>query len=580
TPMQIGRRRTFIGYHQVANQKGRWEHASLDKRTVVKLDEGLEGEAMNRRDFLEQLAGVAGASTLMGFPELLRAADGMDGTGAGKRKLPNIILFLVDDLGWGDFGCYGNTFHETPNIDKLARDGVKFTRAYAGAPICSASRASIMTGQFPGRLHLTQWIPGNYYPHKKLLEAPSLDHLPAGVATIASELKAVGYRTGSIGKWHLGGTAEQLQAEEHRTRPTDPKKPYVRDYVPTGSDAGKSFLPEDFGFDFNVAGDVHGSPAGPNHYFGPFDYHNLHGYTEQDLLTEVLTTKMDAFLTDSAKKPFFLYLAEYAVHIPLQERTALVEKYRRKNGGKDEPDPTYAAMVESVDVALGKLRDKLEKLGIADETVILLTSDNGGLGYQGHRLHRVANNGGLRAGKGFLYEGGIREPLIVYWPGVTKPGTVTDVPMLFTDFIPTALAIAGGPAPKQPCDGLDISPVLRGVSSLERDALYWHFPHYSDQGGTPTGAMLEGDWKLIEFFEDGHLELYNLKQDPGEQYDFSSTYDGLAATMHGKLVAWRQSVGALMPTPNPDYNEKLADVYVGPIGCSAAPNAWTPCVED
>lgn len=536
---------------------------------------------MNRRNFLGHMASFAGASTLMDLPKLLQAAQA---TGAQKRKLPNIVMFLIDDLGWGDLGCYGNTFHETANIDKLAHDGIKFNRAYAGAPVCSPSRASIITGQFPARLHLTQWIPGNTYPNKKLLEAPSLMHLPAGIPTIASELKALGYRTGSIGKWHLceeAGKPPVVKTEEAAG------EVYQQGHKVTSSTAIHAsagdqtmFLPENFGFDFNVAGDWHGNPGPPNHYFGPFHYHNLEGYTKQDLLTDVLTTKMDEFLTKSFKEPFFLYMAEYAVHMPLQEREALIEKYWKKNGGKDEPDPIYAAMVESVDVALGNLRNKLEELGLANDTIILLTSDNGGVGFQGKRLHFVANNGGLRAGKGFLYEGGIREPLIVYWPGVTTAGTTTDVPVMFTDFLPTMLSMVNGSAAKLPCDGLDLSPLLRTGSSLGRQALYWHYPHYSDQGGTPTGAILEGDWKLIEFFEDGHLELYNLKVDPGEQYDLASTFDDRAAAMHASLVAWRKSVGALMPTPNPDRNPAQEEKRVGLIGCSAAPNPQTPCIED
>ena len=536
---------------------------------------------MNRRNFIGQLAGLAGASTLLDIPQLLHAAQAV---GAEKRKLPNIVMFLVDDLGWGDLGCYGNTFHETPNIDKLARDGMKFTHAYAGAPVCSPSRASIITGQFPARLHLTQWIPGNTYPNKKLLEAPSLTHLPIGIPTIASELKALGYRTGSIGKWHLCGEVGKSSAgrtgkatgedgkQGHRAKSSTTLSASVADNT--------RFLPENFGFDFNIAGDWHGNPGPPNHYFGPFRYHNLEGYTNQDLLTEVLTTKMDEFLTESAKGPFFLYMAEYAVHMPLQEREALIEKYRKKNGGRNEPDPIYAAMVESVDVALGNLRDKLEELGLSNDTIILLTSDNGGVGFQGKELHFIANNGGLRAGKGFLYEGGIREPLIVHWPGVTTAGTTTDVPVMFMDFLPTMLSMANGSAPKQPCDGLDISPLLRTGGSLGREALYWHYPHYSDQGGTPTGAIHEGDWKLIEFFEDGHLELYNLKEDPGEEYDLASTFDDRAAAMHARLVAWRKSVGALMPKPNPERNGALEGKRVGPIGCSAAPDATTACIED
>jgi arylsulfatase A len=490
----------------------------------------------NRRQFITGLAGAAGGALL---PNVLSKA-------ARSGKRPNIVFFLVDDLGWGDLGCYADTFHESPQIDRLCAEGLKFTNGYAGAPVCSPSRAAIMTGRFPARLHLTQWIPGTIYPHKKLLEAPTPRHLDLSVPTIAELLKRAGYQTGAIGKWHLGGDG---------------------------------YLPENFGFDVNVAGDFHGAPGPPNHYFGPFQYHNLTGYTKDDYLTEVLTTKLEQFISQAAPKgPFFLYMAEYAVHIPLQAREALIEKYRRKNGGKDEPDPVYAAMIETVDTALGTLRATLDRAGVADNTIIVLTSDNGGVGFQQRRLHRIADNGPLRAGKGFLYEGGIREPLIVYWPGVTKPGAVCDVPVVGMDFLPTILSMVELGSAPAPCDGLDISGLLSGGSSLNRDALYWHYPHYSDQGGTPSGAIREGDWKLIEFFEDGHLELYNLALDPGEQYNFASSFADKAYDLLQKLQNWRASVNAAMPRPNPEYNPSEAELRTGPPGCSWNPRA--ACLED
>lgn len=490
----------------------------------------------NRRQFITGLAGVTGLSLV---PDILLEAP-------RPQKRPNIVFFLVDDLGWGDLGCYADTFHETPNIDRLCAEGLKFTNAYAAAPVCSPSRAAIQTGKAPARLHLTQWIPGNIYPHKKLLEAPTPDHLDLSVPTIAEQLKRAGYQTAAIGKWHLGGDG---------------------------------YLPENFGFDVNIAGDFHGSPGPPHNYFGPFHYHNLTGYTDQDYLTDVLTSKLEQVITQAAPKgPFFLYMAEYAVHIPLQARQALIEKYRRKNGGKDEPDPVYAAMAESMDTALGTLRATLERSGVADKTLIILTSDNGGVGFQQRNLHRIADNGPWRAGKGFLYEGGIREPMIVYWPGVTKRGAVCDVPVIGTDFMPTILSmVEAGPAPS-PCDGLDISSLFQGGTSLERDALYWHYPHYSDQGGTPSGAIRQGDWKLIEFYEDGHLELYNLALDPGEQYNFASSFADKASDLVDKLRNWRESVKATMPRPNPEYNEMKAQLRIGPPGCS-----WDPistCLED
>jgi len=487
----------------------------------------------SRRQFCNQLASIAGFALSAGS---LRGAT-------TPFKQPNIVFFLIDDMGWADLGCYGDRFHETPNIDRLAHEGMRFTNAYAGAPVCSPSRASILTGKAPARLHLTQWIPGTLYPYKRLLEAPTQLHLELGISTIASILKQSGYRTGAIGKWHLGGDG---------------------------------YLPENFGFDVNIAGDNHGHPPS---YFGPFHFHNLTGYTPKDYLTDVLTQKMDAFVRDSAGiSPFFLYMAEYSVHLPLEAKLTMIEKYRRKNGGKDEPDPVYAAMIESTDIALGSLRSVLERAGVADNTIILLTSDNGGVGFQGRRLHRIADNGGLRAGKGYLYEGGIREPLIVHWPGITRADTVCDVPVIGMDYMPTLLNMAGaGPLP-QPCDGLDFTGLLRGGNSLNRDTLYWHYPHYSDQGGTPSGAIHEGDWKLIEFFEDNHVELYNLALDPGEQYDFASSFGPKAVDLRAKLQNWRKNVNAVMPTRNPNFNPALEVARRGPAGCS-----WDPssnCQED
>lgn len=487
----------------------------------------------NRRQFCRDIAGMTGLALAE------RLAQGQ----ARQLNRPNIVFFLIDDMGWGDLGCYGDTFHETPNIDGLAREGLRFTNAYAGAPVCSPSRAAILTGKAPARLHLTQWIPGTIYPHKKLLEAPTPLHLDSGISTIANALKGVGYKTAAIGKWHLGGDG---------------------------------YLPENFGFETNIAGDDHGHPPS---YFGPFHFHNLTGYTAQDYLTDVLTEKMESMVGDLAgHQPFFLYMAEYSVHLPLQAKLAMVEKYRRKNGGKDEPDPVYAAMIESTDIALGSLRTTLKRLGIAENTIICLTSDNGGVGFQGRSLHRIADNSRLRAGKGFLYEGGIREPLIVYWPGVTKPNVVCDAPVIGMDFMPTILNIAGVNSVPQPCDGMDLTGLLRGEASPSRDALYWHYPHYSDQGGTPSGAIREGDWKLIEFYEDNHLELYNLALDPGEQYDFASSYSDKASDLRKKLAAWREEMKAVMPTPNPNYDPTKVKETHGPVGCSWI--AGSGCVED
>lgn len=487
----------------------------------------------NRRQFLGGLAGLAGLATLQGP---FRAA-------ADAARRPNIVFFLIDDMGWGDLGCYGNSFNETPNIDRLALDSMRFTQAYAGAPVCSPSRAAILSGKAPARLGLTQWIPGVVYPHKKLLDAPRPLHLDRSVTTIAQLLKSAGYQTAAIGKWHLGGDG---------------------------------YLPENFGFDVNIAGDDHGHPPS---YFGPFSFHNLTGFTQNDYLTDVLTEKMEAHISEVAPKgPFFLYMAEYAVHLPLEAKLKMIEKYRRKNGGKDEPDPVYAAMIESVDMALGRLRAALAKAGVADNTVIVLTSDNGGVGFQYRKLHRISSNGGLRAGKGYVYEGGIREPLLVYWPGIIQPGSICDTPVIGMDFMPTLAHIAGaGPVP-EPCDGVDILGLLRGQGAPQRDALYWHYPHYSDQGGKPAGAIRDGNWKLVEYFEDDHIELYNLVLDPCEQYDFSSSFAPRAEDLRRKLHEWRTRVGAIMPRPNPDFDAHLAQLRMGPAGCSWLPSS--DCRED
>lgn len=493
-----------------------------------------------RRKFLGMMSAAALSTAL---PRALQRAAASPLRKESLAARPNIVFFLIDDLGYGDLGCYGNRFCETPNIDRLARQGMRFTNAYASAPVCSPSRASILTGQSPARLHLTQWIPGVVYPHKKLRDAASALHLASGVATIAGQLRRAGYQTASIGKWHLGG---------------------------------EGYLPENFGFDVNIAGDLHGHPPS---YFGPFQFHNLNGYTKADYLTDVLTEKMDAYVRQAAAKgPFFLYMAEYSVHLPLQAKVAMIEKYRRKNGGKDEPDPVYAAMIESTDLALGSLCATLQRAGVAENTLIILTSDNGGVGFQGRNLHRIANNGGLRAGKGFLYEGGIREPLIAHWPGVTRPGSSCDVPVIGADFLPTLVQLAGAGAAPQPCDGIDIGALLREEKTLPRDTLYWHYPHYSDQGGTPSGAIREGDWKLIEFFEDAHVELYNLALDPGEQYDFSSSFAPKAEALRRKLQDWRGHMSAAMPAPNPDYDPALASVPKGPTGCSWERSG--SCLED
>ena len=460
---------------------------------------------ITRRECLLSLtAGASRGSSLFGAP----------------AKQPNILFFLVDDLGWSDFGCYGNRNYETPNIDRFARESVRFTNAYAACPVCSPTRASIMTGKYPARIGLTDWIPGAKPPrNSRLLTPPVPDHMRLEEVTIAERLRPLGYRTASIGKWHLGG---------------------------------EGFLPPDQGFDVNIAGNHRGNPG---NYFGPFDFPNLQGGTKDDYITEKLTTAAETFIGECAgKTPFFLYFAEYAVHTPLQARSEAIAKYRAKFGDKPFPNATYAAMVESVDTAFGAVLKKLDQLGIAQDTIIIVNSDNGGLITEG-RGAPVTDNSPLRAGKGHLFEGGIREPLLVKWPGVTRPGTLCDVPVSSIDYVPTLMEMAGGTAPaRSQIDGVSIGPLLRGRNRLDRDALFWHYPHYSPQGGKPACAVRRGDWKLVEFFEDGRLELFNLKDDPGEHRNLARHEPRQTTKLHAMLKEWRRSVGAALPKPNPAFD--------------------------
>jgi arylsulfatase A len=457
--------------------------------------------------------------------QFLSAAAGAAATFGAGTQPPNIVFLLVDDLGWRDFGCYGSTFYETPNLDRLAAAGVRFTNAYAACPVCSPTRASILTGKYPARLHLTDWIPERkQWPTAKLITPQFEQQLPLREMTIAERLKPLGYRTASIGKWHLGGSG---------------------------------FLPTNQGFDVNVAGTERGSPRS---YFGPFALPKLQGGTSDDYLTEKLSDAADRFVEESAgKHPFFLYLPEFAVHIPLQARQAAVEKYRRKNRGETFPNPVYAAMVESVDQALGRLRSTLERLRIADRTAIFVFSDNGGLRYEGKSKSPVTDNSPLRAGKGHLYEGGIREPLLIHWPGVTRAEAVYDTPVCSIDFLPTIMEMASGkPFSGGAVDGISLAPLLRFGQRLNRDALYWHYPHYSNQGGIPSGAIREGDWKLIELYEDGRLELFNLAQDIGERKNLALREPQIRDRLRKRLESWRRSVKASMPSPNPNFDPASA----------------------
>jgi len=456
---------------------------------------------VTRRGFLSQL-GAFGAA--MALPRAIWSAG-------GGRKL-NFVFILIDDMGWTDVGCFGSRYHETPNIDRLAAEGMKFTSGYAACPVCSPTRASVMTGQYPARLHLTDFLVGTRWPKDSPIQPLKKwqTFLPVETPTLPRLLKSAGYVTGHIGKWHLG---EKNEVEE-------------------------------YGFDVNVAGGKWGSPPS---YFSPYKNSKLKDGPEGEYLTDRLTAEAEQFMEQNKDRPFFLQLAHYAVHIPLKAKPELVKKYEAK--AKPEGRVTnavYAAMTESVDQCVGRVMRKLEELGIADRTVVIFTSDNGGLSVkEGPAI--PTSNLPLRAGKGYLYEGGIRVPWIVKWPGVTKAGSVSDESISSVDVLPTLLEMAGasGLSPRS-CDGQSMVAAMKG-GRMRREAIFWHYPHYSNQGGKPGGAVRAGDWKLIEWYEDGKVELYNLREDVGETRDLSAQLPEKAAELKKMLGDWRKGVDAQMP---------------------------------
>ncbi|WP_435021332.1 sulfatase [Tundrisphaera sp. TA3] len=443
------------------------------------------------------------------------------GSAPAEEVRPNVVLIVADDLGWADLGCYGSTYHKTPNLDRLAMQGTRFTHAYAACPVCSPSRAAMLTGRYPARLHLTDWLPGRAdRPTQKMIRPIIRQALPLEETTIAEAVAAVGYDTATMGKWHLGGDG---------------------------------FLPEQQGFAVNVGGTATGSP--PGGYFR-FKTPTLAARADDEYLTDRLGEEAAQYIDAHRDKPFFLYLPHYAVHTPLQARAEAIARYKAATpkAGSKQNNPTYAAMMESLDDAVGRVLKALDDAKLADRTVVIFTSDNGGLSVKEGPGTPSTSNAPLRDGKGYLHEGGIRVPLIVRWPGVTQPGAITQVPASGQDLFPTVLTLAGTkPAPNATIDGVDLVPVLRGSGTPRREALFWHYPHYSNQGGKPGGAILQGYRKLIENYEDGRLELYDVAIDPMEVDDLAADHPEEAARLRDRLAAWRASVDAQMPTPNPDY---------------------------
>jgi arylsulfatase A len=443
----------------------------------------------------------------------------------------NVVLFLIDDLGWRDIGANGSTYYQTPHIDRLAREGVRFTDAYAACAVCSPTRAAVLTGKYPARLLLTDWLPnGRWHPKAKLQSGRFVRGLPLEEFTLAEALREAGYRTASIGKWHLGS------------------EPFS--------------LPEHHGFDVNIGGNAHGAPGD---FFAPYGgdwavpttglrarWNVLPDGKPGEYLTDRLTDEAVKFIRENRAQPFFLYFPHYAVHTPLQAKPELVAKYEKIPEAQQQGKPVYAAMVESMDESVGRVMATLRELGLEQNTVVIFTSDNGG-------FYNATSNAPLRANKGAYYEGGIRVPLIIKWPGVARAGHVSAEPVTSTDLYPTCLVAAGlPPRPHQHSDGLDLRPVLAGGATLNRPAIFWHFPHYNDHpSSVPSSVIRRGPWKLIETFDPEGVELYNLADDLGETRNLAPADPGRTAELRSELAAWRREVGAEMMRPNPDYDPNV-----------------------
>lgn len=472
-------------------------------------------------------------------------------------KRPNIIFFLADDLGWADLGCYGSSFYETPNIDALRERGMLFSDAYAACPVCSPTRGSILTGKYPATLGITDWIDwgGDVHPAQgKLVDVPYLKALPREETTLASALGEADYQRWHVGKWHLGGDGH---------------------------------LPHQAGFEVNIGGCHMGSP-GKAGYFAPWKIPPLMEAATPDdtYLSDYLTDRAVELIEErDCERPFFLNMWYYLVHTPIEAPTELVRKYEQKarelgleqeqnfSTGDFFPcehkkeqrirrrliqsDPVYAAMVEKLDESVGRILQSLKESGEEDNTIIIFSSDNGGLATA---ESSPTTNAPLAEGKGWMYEGGVREPLIISWPGRIEAGSSCSIPVSSPDFYPTLLEAAGLPArPEQHCDGISFLPLFTdpgatGIAAhLKERPLFWHYPHYGNQGGTPGSVIRRGDWKLLHFFEDDGIELYNLIDDLGEEKDLAADNAQKAAELRGELAAWRSRTEALIPVLNPNY---------------------------
>jgi arylsulfatase A-like enzyme len=477
---------------RLLEQWGRWRVGSIRLAYALKvlaIDRRGRAITMDRAHFLTLLV-------------LVTAASGAGFASEQKRTHPNIVFILADDLGINDLCCYGRKDQATPNLDKLAKQGARFTSAYAAASVCSPTRAAILTGHSPAHLKLTTFLPGRGDAVSQLLLHPAINQqLPRNVRTLAEMLRAVGYRTGCIGKWHLGG---------------------------------KGALPTERGFDYYHAGQALTKPSATEGGKGEYD----------------LTEKAEKFIEDNKAQPFFLYLCHNNPHVQLVAKQELIAKHQ------DAFNPIYAAMIETLDDCVGRIMAKLDALGLAEDTIVVFTSDNGGLHVLETPNTPATHHRRFRGGKGFLYEGGVRVPLLVAWPRYIRGGRVVDAPLISTDWTPTLLGLVNVTV-KDQFEGENLREVVLGMQSAPKRALFWHQPHYTNQGGRPAGAIRIGDWKLIEHYENGACELYQLADDPGESADLAAKEPARVADLRGKLEAWRRSVGAQENTANPDFNGKV-----------------------
>jgi arylsulfatase A len=440
------------------------------------------------------------------------------GDGASQRQNWNFVFILADDLGWNQVGYQGFEYYETPNIDRIAEAGIYFTNAYAAAPVCSPTRACLMTGKHSARLHLTDYIPGSPYPYARLTTPQQAACLPLEEVTIAEKLKEKGYVSGHFGKWHLS-----------------PDKNYQ---------PGRPFDPGSQGFDEVLATVKPAPDADPS-----ADAHHAVEITQRSL----------EFLDKYKDRPFFLYVSHHVVHRPLMEKADLIAKYQAKPGS-DEPvhNPIMGAMIERMDTGIGQILQKLDDLKLTDKTVVIFYSDNGG-------LESLQDQAPLRGGKATIFEGGLRVPLAIRWPGVVKAGLISDVLVNTEDFFPTIMDIAQVDYSSEKLDGLSLVPILKQQDQLSRNTLYWHYPHYHHQGYKPAGAVREGDFKLIEWYEETLLDtgiqvnLYNLRDDIGETTDLADKMPDLAKRLRTKLHDWKRRIGAQEMSVNPNYDPDKAD---------------------